>query len=130
MKRPRLGGLRRFLRIPRPSPRRVGAALTALGVLAGVAVLLVPVDAAFADDPLLRYSRFAGTEPAVTDIECGAPVSNLLRRSDAPDMYSMARDSACREASSRRVATAVAATGVIGLLGLIRVTAAAERARA
>lgn len=124
MRRPRLA------RLARPSPRRVGAALAVLGVMAGAAILIVPVDAAFADDPLLRYGRFAGSEPVVTDIECGAPVSNLLRRSDEPGFYNLARDGACREAASRRAATAVAAGGVIALLGLIGVTAAAERAGA
>ena len=127
MRRPRLP---RLPRLPRPSPRRLGASLTVLGLVAGIAILLVPVDAAFADDPLLRYGRFAGSEPAVTDIECGAPVSNLLRRSDEPGFYGVARDGACREAASRRAATAVAAGGVIALLGLIGVTAATERARA
>lgn len=130
MRRPRLRGLRRLFRVPRPSPHRLGAAVTLLGLMAGVAILVVPVDAAFADDPLLRYGRFAGSEPSATDIECGAPVTNLLRRSADPGFYSAARDGACRDAASRRAATALAATGVIGVLGLIRVTSAAERARA
>ena len=130
MRRPRLGGLRRLFRVPRPSPRRLGAAVTLVGLMAGVAILVVPVDAAFADDPLLRYGRFGGSEPTVTDIECGSPVTNLLRRSDDPGFSSVARDGACRDAASRRAATALAATGVTGVLRRIRVTSAGERVRA
>lgn len=131
MSRPHRPGARpRRFRLPRPSPRRLGAALAVLGVVAGVAFLVVPVDAAFADDPLLRYGRFGGSEPTVTDIACGAPVTNLLRRSDGLSFYGLARDDACREAASRRAATAVAAGGLVTVLGLIGLTPAVGRAQA
>ncbi len=116
-------------RLPRPSPRRLGAVVAVLGVVTAAAFLVVPVDAAFADDPLLRYGRFGGSDPVTTDIECGAPLSNLLRRSDGVSFYGVARDDACRQAASRRAATAVAAGGVAVVLGLIGATAAAGRSR-
>ncbi len=100
-----------------------------LGLVAAAAFLVVPVEAAFADDPLLRYGRFAGSDAATTEIECGAPVSNLLRRSDGLSFYGVARDDACRQAASRRAATAMAAGGMVTVLGLIGATAAAGRAR-
>jgi len=100
-----------------------------MGVLAAAAFLVVPVDAAFAADPLLRYARFGAPEPTVTDIRCGAPVSNLLRRSDGVSLYGLARDDACRAAASRRVATALAAGALIAVFGTLTVagTTAKER---
>jgi len=102
-----------------------------LGVLAAIAFLVVPVNAAFADDPLLRYGHLVGAQPsAATDVDCGVPVSNLLRRSDGPGLYDLARTDACREAASRRAATAVAAGGLATVLGLFAVTAATGKTRA
>lgn len=123
MKRPR----RRRGHLPRPSARRLGGAVALLGVLAAAAFLVIPVDAAFASDPLLRYGQFATPEPAATDIRCGAPVSNLLRRTDGVSFYSVARDDACREAASRRVASAVAAGSLIAVLGLIGTAAGSPK---
>ncbi len=119
---------RRRIRLPRPSARRMAGVLALLGVLAGVVLLVVPVDAAFASDPLLRLGRFAPPAPASTDIRCGAPVSNLLRRSDGVSFYSLARDHACQEAASRRAVTAVAAGSLVAVLGLIGVAAATPKA--
>jgi len=109
------------LRLPRPgrrpgkrrlrlSRRRFGSSLAVLGVLAAIAFLVVPVDAAFAANPLLRYGRFTAAGSAVTDVDCGAPVANLLRR-----------------AASRRVATALAAGSLVAVLGLFGVAASATK---
>jgi len=103
--------------------------LVVLGVLAGIAILVVHVDTAFADDPLLRYGRFDGAEAGVTDIDCGAPVSNLLRHSEGLSLYGLAKDDACRDAASRRAATAVAAGGLVAVLGLVALTTATAKAR-
>jgi len=119
----RRGGRRRH-HLPRPSPRRLGAALALLGLLAAVAFLVVPVDAAFADDPLLRYGVLIGAQPAVTDVDCGVPVNNLRRRPDGLGLYDLARTDACREAATRRAATAAAAGGLVAVLGLFAATAA------
>ena len=107
-------------RVPRPSPRQLSAALAVLGVLAGLAFLVVPVRAAFADDPLLRLQPFSpGLDRVATEVDCGTAFGNLGRRNDGLSLYGLARDGACREAAARRVATAVATAAVIGLLGLI-----------
>jgi len=91
-----------------------------LGVLAGLAFLIVPVDAAFAGDPLLRLEVFApGSSAAVTGVRCGSPLANLDRHGQGLSLYSLALDRACREASSRRAATAAAAVAVVGILGAI-----------
>ena len=119
--------MRRF-RPPRPSPRQLSASLAVLGVLTGLACLVVPVDAAFADDPLLRLHPFSSAlEQAVTDVDCGVPVSNFGRRSQGFGLYALARDDACREAATLRAATAVAAAAVIGLLGLLGLSGARAR---
>lgn len=100
--------------------RKVGVALAVVGVLAGLAFLVLPVETAFAGDPLLRLHAFGtATSGAVTGVDCGAPLANLARHSDGLSLYSLARDHACRQASSRRAATAVAVAAVIGLLGAI-----------
>ena len=115
-------------RVPRPSPLQLSVALTVLAVLAGLAVLVVPVRAAFADDPLLRLQPFSpGLDQVATEIDCGTPVGNLGRRTDGISLYGLARDGACRDAAAPRVATAVAVTAVIGLLGLV--TLAGNRTR-
>jgi len=104
----------------RITPRRLAAALAVLGVLAGLAFLVVPVDAAFAGDPLLRLEVFGpGSSAAVTGVRCGSPLANLDRHGDGLSLYGLALDRACRDASSKRAATAAAAVGVIGLLGAI-----------
>jgi hypothetical protein len=114
--------------LPRPSPRRLSAAIALLGVLAGVAFLVIPVEAAFAGDPLLRLQAF-GPPPseATTGVDCGSPLTNLGRRGNGLSLYSVAKDHACREASSRRAATAVAAAGLIGVLGAVALTGASNR---
>ena len=118
----------RRLRPPRPSARQLSATLPVLGMLAGLAILVVPVDAAFADHPLLRLQPFSPSlAAAVTEVDCGVPLTNLGRRSDGVSLYGLARDDACREAAVRRVATAVAVVAVIGLFGLIGLAGARSR---
>jgi hypothetical protein len=115
-------------RPPRPSPRRLSAALAVLGVLAGLAFLVLPVDAALDDDPLLGLVPFSpALGQAIAQVDCGAPVSNFTRRSDDLSLASLARDGVCRDAAAKRAATAVAATAVIGLLGLVTLAASRDR---
>ena len=115
-------------RLPRPSPRRLSVALTLLGLLAGLAILLLPVETTFDDDPLFRLEPFSpALASAVTDVDCGVPVSNFGRRSQGLNLSDLALANACREAAGRRAATAVAAVGVIGLLGLIGITGSPDR---
>jgi hypothetical protein len=110
------------VRRPRPSARQLAAALAILGLIAGLAFLLVPVDAAFGDDPLLRLQPFSpGLAAGATAVDCGRPVSNLGRHADGLSIYDLALNDACRHAASRRAATAVAAVSMIGVLGLITV---------
>jgi hypothetical protein len=93
-----------------------------LGLVAGLAILVLPVEAALDDEPLLRLAPFSPTltEGALA-VDCGTPVTNFGRRSDGLSLYDLALDHACRAAASRRAATAVAAVSVIGVLGLINV---------
>ncbi|MGI8810875.1 MAG: hypothetical protein ACR2KK_24160 [Acidimicrobiales bacterium] len=115
-------------RLPRPSPRRLSAALAVLGLVAGIAFLVVPVEAAFGDDPLLRLEPFSpGLASGATDVDCGRPVSNFGRRAEGLSLYDLAFADACREAASRRAATAVASASVIGLLGLLGVAGTRDR---
>jgi hypothetical protein len=111
--------------MPRPTARQLSAAAAVLGVLAGLAVVVLPVRAAFGDDPLLRLQPFSApaVDRAVTEVDCGAAVGNLGRRSDGVSLYGRARDGACREEASKRVATAVAVVAVIGALGLVTLAA-------
>lgn len=114
--------------MPRPSPRRLSAALAVLGLVAGLAFLVVPVQAALDDDPLLRLVPFSpALGQAVARVDCGAPVSNFGRRSADLSLASLARDGVCRDAATKRAATAVAATAVIGLLGLIGLAGSRDR---
>jgi hypothetical protein len=115
-------------RRPRPSSRQLSAALVVLGLLAGLAILVLPVEAAFDDHPILALQPFSpGLAGAVTEVDCGVAVGNLGRRADGLSLYNLALDDACRAAASRRAVTAVAAAGVIGLLGLIGLTGSRSR---
>ena len=89
-----------------------------IGVLSAMAVVFLPVDATFGDDPILRLRAFdtAAGGPATT-VECGSALTGLGRGSDAVTLYGIARDRACRDASGKRVLTAVAAGAVVVLLG-------------
>ena len=118
----------RLPRPPRPSPRTLSAALAILGMLAGLAFLVVPMKAALDDDPLLGLVPFSpALGQAVVRVDCGAPVSNFGRRSADLSLASLARDGVCRDAAAKRAATAVAAMAVIGLLGLITLAGARDR---
>jgi hypothetical protein len=108
------------LRLPRPSGRRLSAAVALLGVVAGLAILLLPVAADLTGEPLLRLSPFSPSlAQGLTAVDCGSPVGNFGRSSDGLGLYQLARDDACRAAASRRAATAVAVAAVIGLLGVL-----------
>jgi hypothetical protein len=108
------------LRLPRPSGRRLSGALALLGVVAGLALLLLPVEADLTDEPMLRLSPFSpALAQGLTAVDCGSPVGNFGPGSDSLSLYDLARDHACRAAASRRAAAAVAAAAVIGVLGLI-----------
>lgn len=111
------------MRLPRPSPRRLGAAVVGLGLLAALSFLVLPVKASVAGDPLLRLRAFGAAPAQLADeVRCGSPLANLGRRSAGLSLYVLATDRACRNASSRRAATAVAAAGVVGLLGALSLT--------
>jgi hypothetical protein len=115
-------------RPPRPSPRRLSAALAILGLLAGLAFVLLPVEASLDDDPLLGLVPFSpALGQAVARVDCGAPVTNFGRRSEDLSLASLARDGVCRDAAAKRAATAVAAVALVGVLGLITLAGARNR---
>jgi len=111
------------LPIRRPSARTLSAALIVVGLVAGLAFVLVPVEAAFGDDPLLRLQPFSpGLASVATDVDCGRPLSNLGRHSDSLSIADLALDGACRHAASRRAAAGLATASMIAVLGLIALT--------
>lgn len=114
------------MRLPRPSPRRLGAAVVALGLLGALSFLVVPVRASVAGDPLLRLRVFGDATAAApaAAVRCGAPLTNLSRRSEGLSLYVLATDRACRNAASRRTAAAVAAGAVVAVLGAIALSGA------
>lgn len=82
-------------------------------------LVFIPIDANFADDPLLRlqgFGRQAG--PAPTTADCGSPLSNLGTPAGGGTLYQVARDRACHDASKRRAAIAFAAGTVLVVLGV------------
>lgn len=107
-------------------PRRLSASIAVLGVVSAAAVLLVPVTAALGDDPLLRLRSF-GQQPAQTEVDCGSALRGL-RASGGVTLYDLARDSACRDAASRRVAIAVAVAAVLVLTGFLGIAVSSGRA--
>ncbi|MDP8936270.1 MAG: hypothetical protein M3O23_00685 [Actinomycetota bacterium] len=120
---------RRLRRLRPPGRRPLSAAAVVLGVVSAVAVVFLPVDVRFGDDPILRLRTFDTTAggPA-TEVECGTALDGLRGASDAVTVYGIARDRACRDASAKRVLTAVAAGFIVVLLGC-QGLAASGRAR-
>lgn len=115
-------------RIPRPSPRRLGAAVVVLGLVAGLAFLVLPVEASLDDDPLIGLVPFSpALGQAVARVDCGAPVGNFGRSPTDPSLPSLARHGVCRDAATKRAATALAATAALGVLGLITLAGARTR---
>ena len=83
----------------------------------------LPVDASFADDPLLRlqgFGRQAG--PAPTTADCGSVLANLGNPSGGGTLYEVARDRACHDVSKRRAALAFATGLVFVVVGVAVVT--------
>ena len=115
---PKPAWARRRHRLPRPDLRQLCIAAVVLGVLSAVTVMFLPVEAAFGDDPILRLRSFDSTSAGpATEVDCGSVVSGIQGSGDTVTLYGIARDRACRDAASRRVVTAVAATAIVVLLG-------------
>lgn len=92
--------------------------------VAGVAVVLIllalPVEARFADHPLLRLGQLdPSLTPRTPEVDCGPALSAAGDRAGGPGLFEVARADACRDAGRRRVLTAVAGGSVLVLLGLI-----------
>jgi hypothetical protein len=119
---------RRLRGIGLPGRRQVSAAAIAVGMLSALAVVFLPVDAAFGDDPILRLRSFDSTSggPA-TEVECGTAFEGLRGEGGRVTLYGIARDRACRDAASRRVSASVAAAGIIVVLGLHGLAASSPR---
>jgi hypothetical protein len=119
------------LRRVRPSPRALCLTLAALGVVSAVALAVLPVEAAFGADPLLRLHGFGNrSEQPVSGVDCGSPLGNLTRHTDGLSLYGLALDDACQHASTRRVATGLASGGMVAMLALVGLAALARQAGA
>lgn len=118
----------RLPRAPKPTPRRLLAAVAVLGLVAALAFLVMPLEVTFDDDPLLGLQPFSpALGQVVTEVNCGSAVSNLGRRSGELSLAGVARADACRDGATLRAASAVATTAVIGVLGLVTLTGARRR---
>jgi hypothetical protein len=105
-------------RLHLPRRRHLSVAAVVVGILSAVAVVFVPVEVAFGDDPILRLRRLDTTaDPHSTSVAGPPAVEGLRGGSDAASLYGIARDRACRDESAKRVLTAVAASAVVVLAG-------------
>lgn len=112
--------------------RTVSLALLVLGVASAAVLLASPVDAAFPDDFLLRYSGLGAAPLDVPEVDCGSAFDAVGRDADASSLGTLARDAACREVASRRVAIALASGALIfvtGMSGLVLSSPRAEELR-
>jgi hypothetical protein len=101
-------------------PRKAWLALSAVGVLVGLAIALLPVRVHFASDPLLRLRDLdPELSPPAATADCGSPRHAADTAAKGTSLYELARASACRDAGRRRLAVALAAGCNIVLLGLI-----------
>ena len=119
---------RRLRGLRLPGRRSLLAAAVVLGVLSAAAAVLLPVKAAFGDDPILRLrSLDTASAGPVSGVECGSALSGLQGGDDTVTLYGIARDRACRDAASRRLLSAVAAGAIVVLLGFQSVAASSPR---
>ena len=106
---------------------RLSALVAVLGVVIGVAFLVLPVDAKVDSDPLLRLRTFDSAPAATSSVECGTALGDAPGGSGGASLFDLARDHACRDASLRRTLTAGAAGAVVALSGLLAMAAASSR---
>jgi len=106
--------------------RRLAATVAVLGVLIAAAFLILPVDASVDDDPLMRLRTFDAAPTSALSVECGTALDEAPPSGGA-SLYDLARDNACRDASTRRLLTAGAAGAVVALSGLLAMAAASNR---
>jgi hypothetical protein len=122
---------KRRRKLPRPhlprAPRLAGIAVLT-GMVGAAAMLLIPVDAAVGSDPLLRLRTFDAAPATADTVECGPVLGDAGTDDARADLYGMARDKACREASDRRMLSAGAAAAIVALTGLLALAASAARA--
>ena len=128
MRRSPFPGHRRGLRLRLPGRRSLLVAVVVIGVLSAAAAVLLPVKAAFGDDPILRLrSLDTASAGPVTDVECGSALGGLQGGHDTVTLYGIARDRACRDAASRRLLSAIAAGAIVVLLGFQSMAASSPR---
>lgn len=102
-----------------PRPRSLCALAATLGLLGVVLLLAKPVEASFADDPLLRLQGFDRAPGALaTRVDCGSVPASLGSTSPAT-LYTLARDDACQREGRRRLVTALAAGALTVLISLV-----------
>lgn len=107
--------------------RRLAAVVAVLGVIIAFAFLSLPVDASVDNDPLMRLRTFDAAPAAAVWVECGTALGEGPAASGGASLYDLARATACRDASLRRVLTAGAAGAVVVLSGLLAMAAASSR---
>lgn len=87
--------------------------LMLLGVASTAVLLARPVRASFADDFLLRYGGLGASQVQIPQADCGSALDTLGRDADASSLGALARDAACRNEASRRLAVALAGGALI-----------------
>jgi hypothetical protein len=101
-------------------PKKAWLGLSAIGILVGVVIALVPITVHFGGDPLLRLRDLdPELSPPAATAECGSPASALDTTPRGTSLYELARASACQDAGRRRLAVAIATGAGIVMLGLV-----------
>jgi len=82
-------------------------------------LLITPVHASFADDPVLRLQGFDQERSFLpTSVGCGSAFANLDAPSGTRTLYDVARDDACHRNGVRRFWLSFAFGGVLVSAGL------------
>jgi len=101
-------------------PKKAWLAVSAVGILVGVVIALVPVRVQFAQDPLLRLRDLdPELSPPAATADCGSPRASSRATARGTSLYEVARAAACRDAGRRRLAVAVATGAAVVMLGLV-----------
>ena len=109
--------------MPIKLPRNAWKLVCAFGVVVAVVFVLVPVGTRFDNDPLLRLRQLdPQLSPPDATALCGSPLRALRTTSESPELYELARASACEDAARRRLLVALASGAALVMLGLVGMT--------
>ncbi|MGH3850213.1 MAG: hypothetical protein ACRDRT_10990 [Pseudonocardiaceae bacterium] len=110
-----------------PSRAALLVVIIAIGLTASMASLTQVIEVTFGDDPIMRLVTLDQSPPVEPGpARCAMLVENADSTLAPLSLTGLVRDRACRQATTRRRATAMAAAVLVLVLGMVTVATAAK----